>query len=305
MSRNFGLGSRNMSFAVKMILNIERVKGRFSYATVDSVAKRFKHFQNFAKKQGVSRLEQVDENLVKAYSQHLKNSTYSNQYKHALLSAVNTAMDSVRAYANAAPWVPVTARKQGIEMRDFVRTNQTISNIQYQMANKAMTPRVQALSSIAREFGLRLKEAALLDNKKALREALKHGRLSIEKGTKGGKKRTIPVTNERQIHALKNAAAIQAKGRSLIPEGQNYHKFLNSEIKANRPILRKTGIHRFHELRSAYAAQRYEELTGHPASVNGGTILDRERDREVRLQISAELGHGRIEVVASYIGGRT
>lgn len=305
MSRNFGLGSRNMSFAVKMILNIERVKGRFSYATVDSVAKRFQHFQSFAKKQGVSKLELIDESLVRAYSQHLKDSTYSNQYKHALLSAVNTAMDSVRTYVNAEPWVPVTARKQGIEMRDFVRTNPTVSNVQYQMAYKAMTPRVQALSGIAREFGLRLKEAALLDNKKALREAFKHNRLSIVKGTKGGKKRTIPITNEQQIQALKNAAAIQAKGRSLIPEDQNYHKFLNSEIKANRPILRETGIHRFHEFRSAYAAQRYEELTGHPAPVNGGTILDRDLDREVRLQISAELGHGRIEVVASYIGGRT
>ena len=151
-------------------------------------------------------------------------------------------MDSVRTYVNAEPWVPVTARKQGIEMRDFVRTNPTVSNVQYQMAYKAMTPRVQALSGIAREFGLRLKEAALLDNKKALREAFKHNRLSIVKGTKGGKKRTIPITNEQQIQALKNAAAIQAKGRSLIPEDQNYHKFLNSEIKANRPILRETGL---------------------------------------------------------------
>lgn len=305
MSRNYGLGSRNMSLAVKTILSIDRAKGRYSFSTVDSLTKRFQHFQKFAKTRGVGRLELINEGLVQEYSQYLKGSEYSSQYKHALLSAVNSVMDSVRTYANSEPWVPVTARKQGIEMRDFVRTNPTISNVQYQMAQKAMTPRVQALSGIAREFGLRLKEAALLDNKKALREALKHGRLSLEKGTKGGKKRTIPVTNERQIQALKNAAAIQAKGRSLIPEDQNYHKFLNSKIKANRPILRETGIHRFHELRSAYAAQRYEELTGHPAPVNGGIILDRERDREVRLQISAELGHGRIEVVASYIGGRT
>jgi hypothetical protein len=50
--------------------------------------------------------------------------------------------------------------------------------------------------------------------------------------------------------------------------------------------------------------ERYEALTGHPAPVMGGHIDDRQADRDAREQISHELGHDRIEVVAEYIGGR-
>ena len=56
--------------------------------------------------------------------------------------------------------------------------------------------------------------------------------------------------------------------------------------------------------RAAYACERYETLTGHPAPVLGGVITDRDQDREARERISAELGHGRIDVVSEYIGGR-
>ena len=63
----------------------------------------------------------------------------------------------------------------------------------------------------------------------------------------------------------------------------------------------------FHELRAAYACERYEQITQCPAPINGGKCcqVDRNLDSEARRQISYELGHGRIDVVATYIGGRT
>jgi hypothetical protein len=45
-------------------------------------------------------------------------------------------------------------------------------------------------------------------------------------------------------------------------------------------------------------------LTGWAAPVAGGEIADRDADREAREQIAEELGHGRIDVVSEYIGGR-
>lgn len=62
----------------------------------------------------------------------------------------------------------------------------------------------------------------------------------------------------------------------------------------------------FHELRAAYACERYEQITQHHAPINGGRCysIDRRLDREARMQTSQELGHGRIEVVATYLGGR-
>ena len=63
-----------------------------------------------------------------------------------------------------------------------------------------------------------------------------------------------------------------------------------------------------HGLRHAYAQQRYEELTGWRSPAAGGptskslTHEQRDRDREVRLNISRELGHERRQIVSVYLG---
>ena len=41
-----------------------------------------------------------------------------------------------------------------------------------------------------------------------------------------------------------------------------------------------------------------------PSTVASCYQLDRRLDQEARVQISYELGHGRIDVVSAYIGGR-
>ena len=73
-----------------------------------------------------------------------------------------------------------------------------------------------------------------------------------------------------------------------------------------RETLHELGLKGFHELRAAYACERYQQLTGHAAPVNGGHChrIDRDLDQQARQQISLELGHNRIDVVAAYIGGR-
>lgn len=62
----------------------------------------------------------------------------------------------------------------------------------------------------------------------------------------------------------------------------------------------------FHELRAAYACERYEQITQHRAPINGGCCYesDRNLDRDARKHVSYELGHGRIDVVSAYLGGR-
>jgi len=59
----------------------------------------------------------------------------------------------------------------------------------------------------------------------------------------------------------------------------------------------RAGLHHMHGLRHAYAQNRYKELTGWQCPAAGGPVAkdltqeQRERDREVRLTISRELGH--------------
>ena len=70
----------------------------------------------------------------------------------------------------------------------------------------------------------------------------------------------------------------------------------------------RAGIHRVHSHRHQYAQTRYQEITGWAAPTAGGprwtelTPAQRETDREARFVISGELGHGRLEIVAVYLG---
>jgi hypothetical protein len=60
-----------------------------------------------------------------------------------------------------------------------------------------------------------------------------------------------------------------------------------------------------HGLRHEYANDLYEKETGVMPPLRGGTVVDRPLDRDARLKIAQELGHGRIQIVGTYCGKRT
>jgi hypothetical protein len=68
------------------------------------------------------------------------------------------------------------------------------------------------------------------------------------------------------------------------------------------------GIHAFHGHRHRYAQERYQEMTGWACPARGGprskqlTPKQKELDREARDVISHEMGHGREQVTAVYLG---
>lgn len=95
--------------------------------------------------------------------------------------------------------------------------------------------------------------------------------------------------------------------RNLIAPHQTYLNVLREIIRPARDIMHALNLKGFHELRAAYACGRYEQITQLYAPINGGQCcqVDRDLDREARRQISYELGHSRIDVVAAYIGGRS
>lgn len=303
MSRNFGLGSRDMSRAASILLNQDRTAGQISFSTVADTLERFDKFKEFARENGVGRFERVDRELVQQYAQTLKQSNYSASYQQNLLSAVNSVMNRAHAHVNQR-WESISSRDEGLQQRSFVRTEQTATREQSNAALQNMTPRAAAVAELARELGLRSKEASLLNNHAALREAVNRGSITIIDGTKGGRSREVPITDQRQVEALRNAAEVQSSGRSIIPSEQNWNQFRNGELNDNRGAMQDQSVKGYHDLRSAYAADRYEQLTGHAAPANGGEISNRDADKSAREQISAELGHGRIDVVSEYIGGR-
>jgi len=93
----------------------------------------------------------------------------------------------------------------------------------------------------------------------------------------------------------------------MIAPHESYLSVLQEVIRPARDIRHDHDLKGFHEQRAAYACERYEQITQHRSPINGGQCcqLDKNLDRQARRQISYELGHGRIDVVATYIGGRT
>lgn len=170
--------------------------------------------------------------------------------------------------------------------------------------------RAAVIVMLARATGMRLREAILADLPRLSREANGLGRINIQDGTKGGRAgasapRWITVDDHVRA-ALRFAQQISPAGsRNLIAPSESYLSILQEIDRPARDTLHVHNLKGFHELRAAFACERYEWITHHRGSINGGQCcqLDQRLDHQARRQISYELGHGRIDVVAAYIGG--
>lgn len=157
---------------------------------------------------------------------------------------------------------------------------------------------------------MRLREAMLADLPRLSCEAEVFDRINIQDGTKGGRAgasapRWIAVDDHvRDAHGYAQQLS-PAGRRNLIASHESYLNFLRDIISPARAILHANNLKGVHDLRAAYACERYEQITEHLAPTNGGQCcqIDRHFDRQARRQISYELGHGRIVVVAAYIEG--
>ena len=163
--------------------------------------------------------------------------------------------------------------------------------------------RVQLALKLEAAFGLRREEAL------KLRPVLadKGDRLALKASwCKGGRYREIPITHPKQ-RALLDELRSQVGDGSLIGQGRNYYQ----AMKNYENQVLKAGISNAHGYRHAYAQWRYKTLTGWSCPAMGGPTVDRmtpadqARDRASRLEISHELGHGRLDVTDTYLGRRT
>lgn len=159
---------------------------------------------------------------------------------------------------------------------------------------------------LARHFGLRMREASLLDLQGANAQAVQSGRITITEGTKGGRgrerERLIPVSDT----AASWLAAVQHQqghAANIIPPAMRWIDFCRHLHAVAVPVFHQHNLIGFHDLRAGYACDRYAHLTGHPAPcVAGHRQADKGTDQAARLVIAEELGHGRVDVVGAYVG---
>ena len=212
---NYNLKTRDMSKAGNFAMNREVAAGSTSFSTAATVSERFDQFAAYAKEAGLRRLEEVSRDLVTSYGQGLANQvtqgTLSAAYAQNLVSAVNTVMNA----ATRGQWKSVSPTKEClIAQRSNVRETPatSIDRGRFETAQAATTDRGRAIVGLARDFGLRSKEACLINARSAFHEAKETGRVTIVYGTKGGRVREVPITHERQMESLSRAAEVQGEG---------------------------------------------------------------------------------------------
>lgn len=317
--RNFGYG-RQLSYAGPQAL--KDMFGGGHYGTVKAHCDRWQAFVNWCRSEqgpGINDARQIDRKVLADYAAYLRDvvgrgnlavSTAQNR-----ISSVNRTMAALRGDQYVK--LPSPSKALGMQ-RTGVRHSvpQGQSREQIKLIVDALCRhhqlRAAAIVLLARATGMRLREAILADLPRLSREANGLGRINIQDGTKGGRAgasapRWIEV--DRHIRgSLEFAIQVSPAGsRNLIAPNESYLKVLQEVVRPARGILHAHKLKGFHELRAAYACERYEQITQHRAPINGCGCrqTDRGLDREARVQISYELGHGRVDVVAMYIGGHT
>jgi len=316
--RNFGYG-RQLSYAGPQALR--DLFGGGHYGTVKAHSDRWQAFVRWCRSKdgpGFNDARQIDRQTLQDYAGHLRNQVEQGELAIATaqnrLSSVNRTMAALRGDQYVK--VPSPSKELGMQ-RTTVRSaipqgqdrEQVIRIID---ALREQHPRAAAITQLARATGMRLREAILADLVRLKREANQFGRINIQDGTKGGRSGASAhrwITVDDHIRdALRFAEQVSPDGsRNLLAPHESFRDFRQCVVRPARDILHTHNLKGFHELRAAYACERYEQLSHHQAPINGGRCyqLDPRLDQETRTQISYELGLGRVDIVSAYIGGRT
>lgn len=316
--RNFGY-DRQLSYAGPQAL--QDMFGGGHYGTVKAHSDRWQAFVRWCRSDDGPRLNdarQIDRQILTDYAAHLRHLVDRGDLAIATaqnrLSSVNRTMAALRG----DQYVEVPSPSKALEMQ---RTNVRRSVPQGQdrehvkrivdVLCEHQMQRAAAIVYLARAAGMRLREAILSDLPRLQREAEQLGRINIQDGTKGGRSgASAPrwITVDQHIRdALAFALQVSPDGsHNLLAPDESYVDLLRQVIRPARNVLHRCDLKGFHELRPAYACERYEQITQHRAPINRGRCygIDRCLDRDARTQVSYELGHGRIDVAAAYIGGR-
>ena len=310
--RNYGYG-RDLGYAGRQALS--EYYGGGHYATVATHGERFGEFAQWAKEEaGIRDLTRNDaQDLIKRYAEHVgervRQRELSVSYGQNLISSAQvtvramTGDTTLRVSPSEYVGARISVRTEAPGAIDRDRVDAAAETMR-----SAGVERAAAVIELAREFGMREREASLGNLDRLYREAQKLGAVNIQEGTKGGRNadRWVPVS-ERGREVLVRALAARPDGsRNLVDRSETWARFRDSELRSGREHLRGAGIKGYHDARAAYACHRYEQLTGRAApAVSGQRPTDRAADLAARQQISYELGHGRADVVASYVGGRS
>lgn len=315
---NFGKG-RQLGYAVREALDdyYSRVS---HYNTRATHKRRAVTFIHFCRRHGVTDARDIDREFVLSFGQYVRqriegeyqwpdgtvDAQISVAYAHNLISTMNVIMRAFRG-DNA---LKISGKEVLGVCRKSVRKREIQADVvdTKDAVDRAMVEGfclAAAVMMLARAWGMRVREAILADLDRMMREIKRTGEAAILEGCKGGRKsrdRTVRA-NEFRMEALRFAIEVRPKGsKNLLSESDTVKRFLLREINPCSLILKKAGVPSFQELRAGFAQDVYEEILEGPSPLKQ-PIRDQVMDRIARAEVSRQLGHNRISVAGSYIGG--
>jgi hypothetical protein len=284
--------------------------GRF--ATQAAHFHRWKVFASFLRNEGIKDARDINTDVLKSYGRHLNDQIQSESltvaYVQNILSSVNVVLESLRG-DRAVSVSPSEFAGQRSHIREDSPHGINANDLDpvLQALREKGEDGVACIAELCRWLGLRFREASLLDARGALKQALESGRINITEGTKGGRGREIdrwiPISPN-GLRALKIAADLQKENRNNVLR-RTFSQWRDHAYYAYRRATENHALRGFHDLRAAYACDRYQQITDcHAPVIAGKRIAAPEIDLHARKIISVELGHSRVEIVASYVGAR-
>src|SRR6516162_700557 len=189
----------------------------------------------------------------------------------------------------------------GIPDRVYVTNVSKAKDLVMDQLQQIRTQCIRISLRLQAAFGLRREESIKIVPKWADRGS---ALLLKDSWTKGGREREIPIRTLEQRQLVDEAKAL-ARGKSLVAPGYATYRDYLQHFRAE---CARVGIHRSHGHRHFYAQARYHELTGQECPARGGptskqlTPKRKAIDREARDIISREMGHGREQITAVYLG---
>ena len=312
--RNFGYG-KQMDWAGHQAL--KDIYGRGHFGTVASHAQRWRQFCHWAKSiHGINDACAIDQPLLENYAADLAvrvdDETIAVSYAQNLMVSANITLEALRQDKAIRIESPVNwvGRRQTVRIR--VPDGMDWENIEALVARLRAKNllRAAAIILLCRSFGVRLREAILANLTDWQRQARERGQINVREGTKGGRGKEVDrwvLLTQRGMAALAEAIHVRNQltcAQNLLKPDDSFDDLVNGgEVHRARRILHEFGIKGYHELRAAWACERYEEWSGCPAPIlHNGALPGKERDDRFRLALARELGHDRIDVVAACIG---
>lgn len=318
-AKNFGYGN-HVAYAAKMAL--QKYYGYGHFGTVFAHVERFRLFCEWLLAcYRIRDLREVTKEIFFEYALYLKLlvgegeigiSTATNR-----ISTVNVVLGIMREDQRVR--IDKIAEALG-ENRSYIRRAIPdgmdpcqVKGLHSQLIRVGFT-RSAAIVLLARSTGMRLRECVLADLPRLSREAIQNKRINIQDGCKGGRSgafapRWISVTED-MLFALEYARTVSpADSKCLLAPDETYTQFIRQEVNPSRLLMKCYGIKGPHELRAAFACDRYQELVGVLAPVfprpEGISYVDSDVVQSARQIVSRELGHERLDVTNAYLGSET